>query len=252
MGIFDFFNKKGISNRDIFIYIVIFVILLFFFDGIIEVKLSHILTLIVFFVISYLLFLTNNEDINDFNKEMEYKLLSLSPNTQDIDYMYLDVDLIELFHNIKINYFKYNKKSYINSLKSANNVLKIRNDIEKDICVYPEIEYSIEFLPKKEKKEPICGKILNNAYQNYQVAEEQMKLSLNYLHSLLIKIPSDYTADTNFSNITTRAHILLKRNLDIMYNRINNAKIQDKYVQDYDLTRPFNSDKEIVSSFNLF
>lgn len=283
-------NFIGITNvLNLFIYIVIVIFILFFSTNVVNIGIGHLFALFISILFISFLVYYNNEQLLDFNKNIEFKLKSLVNNNDTYQplYLYIDADLINLFFNIKEDISIYNYDAYINSLSSADNLLRIKYDIEKKLCKSPEPpnllknfgegkynnerdEHDIkkDFLnisDYKLKDDKICDSILVNAYENYQLAEEQLKLCMNFLHSFIITIPSNPVIHRKYQKILDRAHILLKRNLDFIKNRYNEYAKKEitfhtKFIDDYDLPKAINKHtynnnyikNTAISNFNYF
>ncbi|HEY9704289.1 MAG TPA: hypothetical protein V6C58_17690 [Allocoleopsis sp.] len=254
-GIIDYLRIKEISNKNIFSYILVVIFVIILSTRVINVNLGHVLAVIVSILIIYVLFVFETEDVSEFNKEMQSKLDSL--DSEDTEFLHLDVNLINLFHNIKENFAKYNKKSYLNAIKSANNLLRIRNDIEKKLCPPDDPPFLLDNFEIKTEKPKTCDKILNNAYENFQVAENQTKLCINYIHSLILSVPTDNIHHSNLSKVIRRAHILLKRNLDIIFSIIEEKNYSEisyttRYITDYDDYKPYDKNLSKETNFNFY
>ena len=265
---------ENISKDTIFSYIVISICILFFFTNIVDIELGHIISLIIILIVLLYLTVQNNENIEDFNKEIEFKLKSLLIDGSTPSHFYTDVDLIILFFSVKQDMSEYNYDSYKNAVECANNVLRIKYDIERDLCDAPFVpDIQKNFSPMLHKDKDIsdnyeeekrdflnidqydlvddkkCKGILVNAYENYQVAEEYLKKCMNYLHSLIIVTPSDPVTDRKHEIVLERVHILLKRNLDDIKTRYYNSlkrgiSHNTKFIDDYDNVKAFNKHSE--------
>lgn len=264
MDVFKFLRNNDISNQQIGLYIFIIIVTLVLFTRVIDINLGHVFALFISIIVITLFSLSYKQDTTEFNKDMEYKLNYLDNDKSLTNYFYLDVNLISLFYNIKTNYYTYNPISYQNALSSVNEVLKVRNDMEKDICSYSKsgsiLDNDILNINSSLVNDEVytCGKILNNSYENYQIADENTKEALNYLESIFISIPPNENLETNFQRIVDRAQLLLKRNMDIIVSRIKQHEKELDYskhiITDYDDTKPINSliSKRQNANFNFF
>lgn len=261
---------ENINKQDLFIYIIITISILFFFTNVVQINSGHILAF--FFTITLLIYLinNNNQNIIDHNTLLDYKLNSLLDNEPHPDYFYIDSDLINTFFEIKNNLILKNYDNY-NVYKSAvicaNNLLKIKNDFDKQLCgqpIVPNIHknftpftpnvntdenfFTADFLNVNDydiKDNPNCETILINAYENYEVAVENLQKCINYIQSLIITIPSNPVIHRTHSKLLEKTHILLKRNLDhikLKYNdSLKKSKLfsSTKFISDYDLPKPY-------------
>ncbi len=249
MSIID--NIYNIDNYSLFLYISIAIIILYFCTSVIEVTQGHLLALILSIIIIIIVIMYKNRDTNNYNIETEYKLKSLLVNEDPPKFFHLDADLIELFYNIKEDISVYNYNSYYNAVKAANNVLNIRNDLETKIHkgpTVPDIQKNFDIRSSEfiTSYEPIDNEniedTLENSYENFQVAEEQVILCMNHLSSLIISIPSNQVLNRKHQTVMKRVHILLKRNLDIIKDIHDKRRIihsGTKFIKDYDLPKAY-------------
>lgn len=258
---------RNLNNNTILIYIIISIFILFFFTSIVDIQLGHIFSVIISVSIIIIITVIKNEDVTNFDTDMEYKLNSLIDHDDYYpDYFYLDVDLINLFYNIKQDLADYNYNTYVNAIKTANNLLHIKYDILRDLCNPPVIQDLSDNFKIIEEEDKECKSILINAYENYDNAEIQLKKCMNYLHSLIISIPSDPITHKKHDILLKRAHILLKRNLDTVKNRydkhvMKNLSSNTRFISDYDLPKAINKHVGVssinntefgISNFNIF
>jgi hypothetical protein len=268
---------SNVDKNDIFFISYIAIFILFFFTSVVKIEISHLSAILVIIGIFIVKTVVKKENSEDFNTVLEYRLNSLS----DIppDFLYMDADIINIFFNIKQDFFEYNKDTYYKALKCADIVLEIRHDMEEKLCASPEVpnllsnwsskdstKYPSEFqilsnLVGSEdydlKDDTECKSTLENAYENYQVAEEHVKKCVNYIHSYIINIPSNPVIHRKHQKIVSRLHILLKRNLDIIkdiyYSRGINGKKginhATKFIDDYDLPKAANKFSDNMFSF---
>jgi hypothetical protein len=222
-------------------------------------------------MILYLSF-SNFKDIKDFNIELEYKLNSLmDPDINGEvyvpEYFYIDADIINLFYSIKQDLAEYNYDAYKNALECANIVLQVRYDFEKDLCsppIVPDLQANFEPVSDltelnefkaradfmnidqyKLKQDKVCKSIIINAYENFELAEENVKKCMNYIHSMIISVPSNPVVHLKHNDISERAHILLKRHLDYIKKRYNDSikngmNTSTRLIHDYDLPKAIN------------
>jgi len=272
-----------INDKDsIFLYLTISIVVLFFFTNVIKIQLGHILALIISIMI--LIFMITNKKTNvlDDNKEIEFKLNSLLDNEIPPDFFYTDIDMINLFFNIKQDMAKYNYDVYKNAVYCTNTVLNIRYNILRNLCsnpkppnvmknfepskhinigkVYYEDEKDFYTVDKYEfKDDKKCDSTLINAYENYQIAEEKSRKALNYMHSLVISVPVQPVFVRKHEQVVNRLHVLLKRNLDDIKKRYDekvkkNINYKTKFINNYELPKGYeNFDKNIVkNNFNFY
>lgn len=264
----------SISKQSIFLYITLSISILYFFTKVVKIELGHLLALIVTVAMLLYLSFSNLQYTTDINTELEYKLNSLmdpdiNGDVQVPEYFYIDVDLINLFFSIKQDLSEYNYDAYKNAIECANIVLQVRFDMEKDLCSSPTVpDLQANFVPNYSqnpenlnefkarydfmnidqydlKQDTKCKSILTNAYDNYQLAEENVKKCMNYIHSMIISVPSEPVIHLKHKQITDRAHILLKRNLDYIKKRYNDSikhgmNTSTHLIHDYDSPKAIN------------
>jgi hypothetical protein len=182
---------------------------------------------------------TKNNDVNDFNQDLELKLndLILDDESQPPKYFHLDADLINVFYTIKQNLAEYNPDSYNKAMNAADIVLQVRNDIEKKLCASPKIPDSHDNTNFEIVDDSRCGGIIENAYENFQVARDNVNLCLNHLNSLVLNVPSIPGFTRMSDKVILRVSVILRRNLDIIKD-IYESKNNPSKITDYDSPVP--------------
>jgi hypothetical protein len=232
----------GIDNNTKFIYLVISIALLYFFTSILNTGLGHILAVFVIIITLMTMIEAKNVGIEAFNKDIEEKLVNLSDKVPE--FMYLDVDLVVFFDNIKKDFYRYHPDSYRKALAFANNLLKIRKDSEVKLCGPPIVPNLLDNFNQRTyllTMNKDCNNTLVNKYENFQVAESMVKKCMNHLHSFIYTLPSEPVMHLKHKQVLDRGYVLLKRNLDIireLYEKNQNAT--DPYITDYDLPKAYN------------
>lgn len=255
--ILEFFSN--IKNDEIFNYIVITIVVLFVFTRIINIQLGHILALIISCIIIILLVDTQKNNDLDFNTTLEYKLNSLSNPSPS--YLHLDANLINVFYLLKQDFYSYNELAYTNALHCVDNLLKIRYQLELNICeASMPPDYRQNYITDYKFKDTAttntsnCNSTLKNSYENFRAAETQVNKCMNYLHTFIYSIPVDSIYHNNHAKVLDKTYILLKRNLDII-KRIHESALSTrgidhttKFITDYDLPKA----KKDKGMFNHF
>ena len=241
----------NLSNKTILYYIIIIISILFTFTTIIKVELGHILALIIILLVLFGLTKKMNDTINHTNIELEYKQNSIGDHTFTPEFFYLDADLINLYFNVKNDFYMYNNDAYINSLKAADQLLSIRKQFELKLCpppVVPDLTKNFEPMSSGgkigdtvtydltiESDPQKCNSMLLNAYPMYLLATTRLKESMNEMQSMIITIPSNPVIHYKHKTVCNRLHVLLKRNLDIIYRIYQEKKkIHDTPITNYD------------------
>lgn len=263
------------------LYIFISIIILYFCHTILHVELYHILAFFLTIFVIYTVSYVNNKQIISENGDIDNKLDSLldfSSNNLDPylynyssfpeldfysyneppEYMYIDANLIKLFYDIKNSFFDYSPEAYTKALVSANELLRIRYDFERIVESEPDTPFMLDNYLKsyKIKHSQKTNNTLINAYENYQVADENVKICLNNLQSFIIVIPSEPILHLKHQEMMVQAEILLRRNLDIIYQIYKTRKIDyDSIITDYDNVKPissFTGQDQLDTTFNFY
>lgn len=283
---------EGVIDKEtFFFYSAISIGILFFFTSIVKIELGHVLALFVSISILLSLSIYKKQELVDFNKDFEYKLNSLLDDNEEPPlYFYIDVDIINLFYNVRQDLSKYNYDSYKNTINCVDRVLNIKNDIEKKLCDNPKVpdikknftpklgtsldleKDTPEELSKKEfnerndflnvseynlKSDTVCDSTLTNAYENYQIAEENTLNALNHFNSMIISLPSEPVIHSKHEKASKRLHLLLKRNLDDI-KKIYDKKLKkglgfkSNIITDYDLPKPLNKYNDNKGTFDFY
>ena len=194
-----FLKQHGKFAKDLqFRTIIIFLVVVIFLTTYFEKNYGFIIILVIFalYVANTFTSITN-DSINDFNKEIMYKLRTLQQKMYDhIDYkqkmlnntgqkiskseidkmykraeldsMYIDSDLIVFLYSI-VKLYDYNPFLYVEILKGTNNILKIRREIEEFYNangIYPE-----------------------NTSEMLQIALDLKSNTINNLHDFIYNVP---------------------------------------------------------------
>lgn len=272
---------SNLDNNDKMHYIGIVIFILYICTSVINTQLSHILAFfLVVFVVYTVSYFSNKKIVSDI-KTIHYKLhdlldfreslfekkttnissfpeLNIRGYNEPPEYMYMDSDLVEIFYDIKYSFSEYNLLAYLKALFACNILLGIVYDFQRQIESPPKPpfvqdnyldNYNVEHSNDFEKT-------LINGYENYQLAEQNVKNSLNHIQSLIVSIPSDPMIHVKHKEILEKLEILLRRNLDVIYKIYKKRKKDsDPVITDYDNTKPYNSftgNTQIQTNFNFF
>lgn len=271
----------NLNANEKLIYISISIFILYFCFSIIDVKLYHILAFfLIIFVVYTVSYINNKQLIND-NNDIDYKLnflldfngnnlssfvtnyasfpeLDFYDYNEPPEYMYTDANLIELFYDIKNSFFEYSPEAYTKALYNANDLLRIKYDFELNIEGEPDTPFMLNNYLKsyKIKHSNKQNATLINAYENYQIAEEDIKKCLNNLQSFIVTIPSEPIFHLKHQEMMVQAEILLRRNLDIIYQIYKSRKLDyDSIITDYDNVKPISSFKgqdQLDTTYNFY
>jgi hypothetical protein len=240
-------DNKFLARLLILIFLTIYV-----FTTVITITPGHFLAILL--ILALLMNYDKNEVFS--NEQILIKLENLTTPEFTPMYMYLDSDLIILFDNIKLDFYKYNPRAFTSSLKACDNLLLLRNQSELQLLPQPKVKnILINFTEGEEEAEKDPKKVgLSNALQTFEAAEIQYNICINYLHSLIISIPSNRTLHQKHSIVMEKADILLKRNLDIIYHIYDDSReLGQLELTRYHTQQPINTVVEdaLTSSFNF-
>jgi hypothetical protein len=221
------------------------------FTTVITVSPGHFLAILI--ILALLVNYNKNEVFS--NEQILIKLENLSTSEYVPRYMYLDSDLIILFDNIKLDFYKYNPRAFTSSLKACDNLLLLRYQSELQLLPQPKVKNILINFTEAEEIEEDPKKVgLLNSLQTFEAAEIQYHNCINYLHSLIITIPSNRTLHQKYAIVMEKADILLKRNLDIIYHIYSDSRrLGDPELTRYHTQQPINtvSEDALTSSFNF-
>lgn len=226
-------NLKSLSLREFFdnslpsfdvIYIVVALGVLYFSTRVLRAGTSHIFALILVYILFQKIQQKEKDGFNTFNEQMDYKLSIL--NTPS--HFHLDTNFINLFYDI-YDWRKKNANNFHHAMKAANNVLKIENDTEKN---------------------------LQRCTDNYEIAFEQAKLSLNMMHTFVYTLEHPLLVK-KLKRVIARLQQLLYRHLDQIKNNCesteNKKNGRDSHSRDIDdITGPLPHDVHSNSNFEIY
>jgi hypothetical protein len=227
------------------------ILVLYFTTSVINVNLGHFLAIIL--IVSIVSLYLSREYDNSFEILDKLNYIRNSDEPVKDEFLYLDSEIIELLYNLKLDFYKYNKSAFENAIKAVNNLLKLRADSEKILAPQPkpinnninDLDELNESLIQTETTAPLV-----NGYHVFEAAEIQYKLSINYIHSIIVNTPTNPVLRDKFNLVLTKLNVLLKRNLDIIYRAyMENKKDHQKPISHYDLYEPY---IKYSDSFNFF
>lgn len=222
------------------------VVIIWFFNVAYTPNISFIVGVIAAVVYIYYDVNSNDTLVQDENLELDFKLNSIlaEEGKQPPDFFYTEPDLINFFYGIK-EYRVYNRDSYIKAIKCANNLLKLRTELENDFHYTENQEFdswqNFGYTKKNIKKTNI-----KNLKEINEIAKTFSVKSLNYLHTFAVSLPSQFKNKIQTS--LDRYHILMKRITDDIYFHCKKYSKNPLITQDYGLPKPFVK----VSNFDFF
>ena len=223
-----FVHEHGIYQQNFQITVIIlFIVILIIFTKIFSTNSVIIIIVVIFALyISNLYIKVNNSEINDVNKDIlnklealqnktnkfiEFKLKLISQTKQTLssedvqklfeknklDSLYIDSNLIVFLYSI-INLSDNNLNEFYLLLKGTNNILKIKNDIEKYYNAnndYPE-----------------------NITEMVEIGIQLKTNCMNNVQNFIYTIPKMQIMNTYIDNIVESYNILISRNIKELYN----------------------------------
>ncbi len=258
----NYFNKLKFETILVIIAVIFILLRVFNFKG--EDGVLAILVLIVSVFIGYSYINIKKEDLDDQNKVIMFKFLKLQEavydyvnhriqivrntkidtrkellddvqvkalyNRSKLDDLYIDSDLIEFLYSI-ITLKDYNEQEFYLLVKSTNDFLKIRNNIE--------IFYD------RNKTYP---KNIAHMYQAMMIIKTKC---INHLQTFIYTVPKDAQM-YNYIDKTIPVYTnLLNHSLSKVYayytasNKINGTDIATQFIQKYNYTQPFDPEKSL-------
>ena len=250
-NIYQILEQIPKSNLVHYIYIIA---ILFFVFSFYEVKLNHILVLLLsILIIGYLI----QKDFGDFNqytslKKDQLKFLNqlcfdgqhwrnFGPkNDMNIrpmvkqSYLYLNPLIVEFFYNIR-EFSQYNLSAYVDSVLHVNQVMKLHQDMKQG---------------------------LEDPFSNLDVAKEEIAQALNSLESIIYKLPISVTTNDKYSqSVKILQSILTKYTIEMEQTcqRINKkrgynaiTKPDDQLNSSFDVSPNDTNTREYNPSYDLF
>lgn len=272
----DFIEQSVLSltKQEILTYTLICSGILYTFTTVIDSRTGHLLAFLVILLALGIMLSLREETIVAFDSDLEYKMKSISDPPPDN--FYVDADLITFFYNIKEDFYEYSKDSFDKAVKAADNVLLIRKQMEMNLCAQPIVPNFQNHLEPVMTKDGVpylktpsleiqldtdCKSTLVNSYEMYQASQEQSKVCLNYLQSMIFNIPISPVTHETHRQMLLRGQLLLKRNVDIIKGIYeNHSDLHSHRITDYDTYIPMNKSTgqlwdhqgQIENSFNFY
>jgi len=215
---------KDIPKENLFNYLAIGVLIVSFVYYIVKPNLLAVIAVIVSGLIIWFLNDHRITEITDFNTDLELKLNSL-PETK---HLYIDPDLINIFYNIR-EFRDFNKTAYDFTVQATDNFMKIYRDIVE------------------------LGTI--RCVDNLEVAEEQYKLAMNNLQSIVVTIPPAEVTIKKYQDCLEIFQLIMRRHIDTMAKKCKDSSsnrrvnIRDRF---YDNTTPKSNDLSDINYSNQF
>lgn len=218
-----FYKQMFKFNVIIFFFVVLFVLVKLDF---LNSSTFILLCLILALYITNIYVRVNQSDLNDNNKIIYFKLDSLQSKIYDyiqykidkttvgnkrmskedikklfdknqLDSLYIDSNMIVFLYSI-IKLYDYNPSEFYLLLKGTNNILKLRNDIEKF--------YEAE------------GKYPENIHEMLQISLQLKSNCMNNLQNFIYGVPKTNKMYSYIDNVLQTYNILITRNIKAIHN----------------------------------
>lgn len=218
-------------------YLVLVVLSIWFFNTMYIPDISFIIGILVSIAYIYYDYTTKSQNTDDYNISLDYKLNSLlyEEGKQSPSYFYTEPDLIVFFYNIK-EYRIYNRDIYLKAIKCADNLLRIRKELENDFS-YTENQEMSSWQTFGYTKKMLRRTNIKNLKELNEIAQSYALKSINYIHSFAVSLPSQFNKKHQES--LKRYHILIKRITDDIYFHCKKYSSNPLITQDYGLPKPY-------------
>ncbi len=218
-------EKESVTLPSNFAYVIIALTVLFVSTRILNAGPAHIFALLLGGVIITHLQRQSATEVMSFNAEMDYRNGLLGTPS----HFYLDTNLINLFYSI-YTWRQLNEKNFDSAVEAANNVLHLKEDSENQ---------------------------LQRCVDNYEIAYEQSKICLNYVHTFVYAVQQPLLIK-KLKAVLARLQQLLERNLVSMQRnceKLELAKpkrdINSRFIEDVLGPRPYDPYTS-KTAFDLF
>lgn len=208
-----------------FVYVIVALATLFVSTRILKAGPAHIFALLLAGMIVTHLKQKAGTETMTFNAEMDYRNGLLG----NPSHFYIDTNLINLFYSI-YGWRKLNSTNFDNALDAANNVLRLKEDSDNQ---------------------------LQRCVDNYEIAYEQSRLCLNYVHSFIYAVQQPLLVK-KLKTVLARLQQLLERillNIQRNCDKIELAKpkrdINSRFIEDAHGPKPYDPYTS-GTSFNVY
>jgi hypothetical protein len=184
---------------------------------------------------------TRKKNVENINTGLHYKLNSLleMENKKPPSYFYIEPDMITFFYDIR-DFRIYNRESYVRAIKSVDNMLRIKKELENGYRYVQEPTLSgwQNFGPKPKAR-------IENNIKNYKGLFEMAKTSgqnaINYIHSFSISLPVGIHSQKHKIALE-KIHLLVKRVLDDILHTCKKSSSDMMIGQNYGIVKEHKKD----------
>ena len=218
---------NDLDNNDKIFYIGILILSVLFFSRF-NITLNTFFGIIISFIIFYFMINTKNEDVDNFNDTMNFKIDALNKITnKKNNYLYTDIDIVDIYTNI-IDLRKFSASDFDDSVYDANLFLKIKYHLELGASPCSE---NIQLLIQKSTQSLNKLKNLFHNLKSFEPLELKLNIAINTLHTLFdneIKILIKECNKNNKKNINYTTVLLPNHDVP-KPNDINTEKMVHNY-----------------------
>ena len=157
-------------------------------------------------------------------KELEIKLVRITPNPK---YFHLDAGIVELVYSIR-EFRNYNDQAFVEMIAATDKFLGLMYDIEHEVA---------------------------NCHHAVELAQDLKKQALNHLMSIIYRTPSDSRALVKLRKAADSLHFILNHHIDIATEECNKQikkiglNASNKLIK---INQPTGFDANYHSSFDIF
>lgn len=207
------FFLEDVSKENKLLYFSIFVASIWFFNNAFKADIKFIIAVSVAVFIIFYDDKAKKTTVDNLNTGLHYKLVSLleKENHPAPKYFYIEPDMINFFYSIK-DFRVYNRDSYLSAIKSVDELLKIKLELENDYRYVEEPKLSGWQNFGDKPKAKIENNIKNHKGM-FESAEISGQRAINYIHSFSIALPEGIYSQKHKKSFD-RIHILVKKVLD--------------------------------------
>lgn len=235
------FFLEDVSKENKLLYFVILVASIWFFNNAFKADIKFVIAISVAIFIIFYDDKNKKTSVDNLNTGLHYKLVSLleKENHPAPKYFYLEPDMINFFYSIK-DFRIYNRDSYLRAIKSVDDLLKIKLELENDYRYVEEPKLSGWQNFGDRPKAKIENNIKNHKGM-FESAEISGQKAINYIHSFSIALPEGIYSEKHKKSLD-RIHILVKKVLDDILRTCKKSSSDPLLGQTYGLPKAHRKD----------
>jgi hypothetical protein len=235
------FFLEDVSKENKLFYFAILVSSIWFFTNAFRADIKFVIAVSVAIFIILYDNQKNKSTIDNLNTGLHYKLNSLleKENHPTPKYLYLEPDMINFFYSIR-DFRIYNRDSYLKAIKSVDDLLRIKLELEYDYKYVEEPKLSGWQNFGNKPKAKIENNIKNHKGM-FESAEVSGQNAINYIHSFAIALPEGVYSEKHKKSLE-RIHILIKKVLDDILRTCKKSSSDPMLGQTYGLPKAHRKD----------